>query len=36
MDVMDKIKTVPTGDKAGYQNVPTDPVIIEKAECDWG
>ena len=33
MDVVDKIKTVPTGDKAGYQNVPTEPVIIEKAEC---
>ncbi len=33
MDVVDKIKMVPTGDKAGYQNVPTDPVIIEKAEC---
>jgi len=33
MDVVDKIKTVPTGDKAGHQNVPTDPVIIEKAEC---
>ncbi|MFH0342685.1 MAG: peptidylprolyl isomerase [Chromatiales bacterium] len=33
MDVVDKIKTVSTGDKAGHQNVPTDPVIIEKAEC---
>ncbi len=33
MDVVDKIKTVPTGDNAGHQNVPTNPVIIEKAEC---
>lgn len=33
MDVVDKIKVVPTGNKAGQQNVPIDPVIIEKAEC---
>ena len=33
MDVVDKIKTVPTGDKADHQDVPTKSVIIEKAEC---
>jgi cyclophilin family peptidyl-prolyl cis-trans isomerase len=33
MDVVDKIKAVPTGNKAGQQNVPIDPVVIEKAEC---
>jgi cyclophilin family peptidyl-prolyl cis-trans isomerase len=33
MDVVDKIKAVPTGNKAGQQNVPVDPVVIEKAEC---
>jgi cyclophilin family peptidyl-prolyl cis-trans isomerase len=33
MDVVDKIKVVPTGNKAGQQNVPIDPVVIEKAEC---
>ena len=33
MDVVDKIKAVPTGNKAGQQNVPVDPVVIETAEC---
>jgi len=33
MDVVEKIKVVPTGNKAGQQNVPIDPVVIEKAEC---
>lgn len=33
MDVVDKIKVVPTGNKSGQQNVPIDPVVIEKAEC---
>ena len=33
MDVVDKIKKVPTGNAGGHQNVPTTPVIIEKAEC---
>jgi cyclophilin family peptidyl-prolyl cis-trans isomerase len=33
MDVVDKIKVVPTGNKAGQQNVPIDPLVIEKAEC---
>jgi len=32
-DVVDKIKKVPTGNAGGHQNVPTTPVIIEKAEC---
>ena len=30
-DVVDKIKNVKTGNKAGHQDVPLDPVIIEKA-----
>jgi peptidyl-prolyl cis-trans isomerase B (cyclophilin B) len=30
MDVVDKIKAVPTTAKAGHQDVPVDPVIIEK------
>ena len=33
MDVVDKIKKVPTGNAGGHQNVPTTPVVIEKAEC---
>lgn len=33
MDVVDKIKQVPVGNKAGHQNVPLSPVTIEKAEC---
>lgn len=32
VDVVDKIKGVATGSKAGHQDVPTDDVIIEKAE----
>jgi cyclophilin family peptidyl-prolyl cis-trans isomerase len=32
-DIVDKIKKVPTGNAGGHQNVPTTPVIIEKAEC---
>ena len=32
-EVVDKIKKVPTGNKGGHQNVPNDPVVIEKAEC---
>ena len=31
-DVVDKIKKVPTGTTGGHQNVPTTPVVIEKAE----
>ncbi|QIL69057.1 peptidyl-prolyl cis-trans isomerase [Diaphorobacter sp. HDW4B] len=30
-DVVDKIKAVATGNKAGHQNVPTTPVVIESA-----
>ena len=33
MDTVDKIKKVPTGNSGGHQNVPTQPVVIEKAEC---
>jgi cyclophilin family peptidyl-prolyl cis-trans isomerase len=33
MDVVDKIKKVPTGNAGGHQNVPMTPVVIEKAEC---
>lgn len=33
MDVVDKIKAVKTTSKAGHQDVPVEPVIIEKAEA---
>ncbi|HWQ94830.1 MAG TPA: peptidylprolyl isomerase [Gammaproteobacteria bacterium] len=32
MDVVDKIREVPTGSKGMFQDVPQTPVIIEKAE----
>jgi cyclophilin family peptidyl-prolyl cis-trans isomerase len=32
-EVVDKIKKVPTGNSMGHENVPTTPVVIEKAEC---
>jgi cyclophilin family peptidyl-prolyl cis-trans isomerase len=32
-EVVDKIKKVPTGNAGGHQNVPTQAVVIEKAEC---
>jgi peptidyl-prolyl cis-trans isomerase B (cyclophilin B) len=32
MDVVDAIKKVATGNKAGHSDVPVKPVIIEKAE----
>lgn len=32
MDVIDQIKAVSTTTKAGHQDVPVEPVIIEKAE----
>ena len=28
-DVLDKIRVVPTGSKAGHQDVPNDPILIE-------
>ena len=31
-DIIDKIKGVKTANRGGHQNVPTDDVIIEKAE----
>lgn len=31
MDIVDKIKAVPTTGRAGHQDVPVDPVVIEKA-----
>jgi cyclophilin family peptidyl-prolyl cis-trans isomerase len=31
-DVVDKIRKVPTGNAGGHQNVPTQPVVITKAE----
>ena len=31
MDVVDRIRKVTTGTQQGYQDVPVDPVIIEKA-----
>jgi len=32
-ETVDKIKKVPTATSGGNQNVPTQPVMIEKAEC---
>jgi peptidyl-prolyl cis-trans isomerase B (cyclophilin B) len=32
-DVVDKIRKVATGNSGGHQNVPNEPVLIEKAEC---
>lgn len=32
MDVVDKIKDVPTGTQGGHQDVPTEEVIIESVE----
>jgi cyclophilin family peptidyl-prolyl cis-trans isomerase len=32
-DVVDKIRKVPTGNASMHQNVPLEPVVIEKAEC---
>ncbi|MEW5835465.1 MAG: peptidylprolyl isomerase [Pseudomonadota bacterium] len=34
MEVVDKIKLVPTGDKGGHQNVPLQPVTIKKATVE--
>lgn len=34
LDVVDKIKKVATTNRAGHQNVPTEPVIIEKVIID--
>jgi peptidyl-prolyl cis-trans isomerase B (cyclophilin B) len=33
MDVVDKIKAVPTGNRNGHSDVPQNPVMITKAEC---
>ena len=32
-EVVDKIRKVPTGNSGMHQNVPTTPVVIQKAEC---
>jgi len=32
MDVVNRIKDVDTGNKAGHQDVPVEPVVVEKAE----
>jgi peptidyl-prolyl cis-trans isomerase A (cyclophilin A) len=34
MEVVDKIKAVPVGDRAGHQNVPLTPVTITKASME--
>jgi peptidyl-prolyl cis-trans isomerase A (cyclophilin A) len=34
MDVVDKIKAVPTGNSGGHQNVPLKPVTINKATLE--
>lgn len=33
LDVVDRIKGVATGNRAGHQDVPTESVVIEKAEA---
>jgi cyclophilin family peptidyl-prolyl cis-trans isomerase len=32
-DVVDKMKKVATGNKGMHQNVPLEPIVVEKAEC---
>ncbi len=32
-DVVDRIRKVATGNAGMHQNVPLEPVVIEKAEC---
>ena len=32
-EVVDKMKKVATGNAGGHQNVPNEPIVIEKAEC---
>ena len=34
MDVVDKIRTSPTGNKGPYQNVPVEPIIIKSATLE--
>ena len=34
MDVVDKIRAVPTGDKGPFQNVPVEPILIKKATLE--
>jgi peptidyl-prolyl cis-trans isomerase A (cyclophilin A) len=34
MDVVDRIKAVPTGSRGGHQNVPLQPVLIIKATLE--
>lgn len=34
MDVLEKIRTVETTNRAGHSDVPVEPVIIEKAEIE--
>jgi peptidyl-prolyl cis-trans isomerase B (cyclophilin B) len=36
MDIVEKIKAVPTGTRNGHQDVPVEDVIIEKAEIVGG
>lgn len=34
MDIVDKIKVVPTANRAGHQNVPVENVVIEKVTVE--
>jgi peptidyl-prolyl cis-trans isomerase A (cyclophilin A) len=34
MDVVDKIRTLPTGNKGPYQNVPIEPITIKTATLE--
>lgn len=34
MDVVDKIKAVPTGSKGGHQNVPSEDIVIKSVKLE--
>jgi peptidyl-prolyl cis-trans isomerase A (cyclophilin A) len=34
MEIVDKIRTVPTGNRGPHQNVPVDPIVIKKATLE--
>lgn len=34
MDVVNKIKAVPTGSKGGHQDVPVEPIVIERVTVE--
>jgi peptidyl-prolyl cis-trans isomerase B (cyclophilin B) len=32
-EIVDKMRTVKTANAGPHQNVPVEPIVIEKAEC---